>query len=439
MKKIFIVILLILISKSAYCQWGEFKEQNSGVSTELNSSACQYGSLGQTLTNWVCGNNGVVLRSKSNDSVWISTGQNGIPSNVNLVNICAYDSMIALTAGNIGSNTIVYRTTNKGMNWSQVFSQSGGYINAISFSPVGPVGYMIGNPVGGRWSIWKSSNAGLNWDSTGLYLTQTGAENGYNNCMKLWGGLIYFGTNNSRIYKSTSGGTNWQVKLVNQTSVYSIWADYNNYIIAGGTNIIISQDGGNNWTTIIAPGTGNITGLAFADKYWGYFVRGNEIYRTNNLGNSWYLYYTAPSGIYKYINNSPIYTMYTDIMGVRNNGGISKNSLALVGIENNSQNIIEKFSLYQNYPNPFNPTTKIRFSVPSGKFSIPPLFSREGLGVSLIVYDITGKEIAVLVNKELSTGEYEVEFNGTNYPSGIYFYSLKTESSTQTRKMVLLK
>lgn len=94
------------------------------------------------------------------------------------------------------------------------------------------------------------------------------------------------------------------------------------------------------------------------------------------------------------------------------------------------------FSLSQNYPNPFNPTTKI-------KFSIPQNVRRETANVSLKIYDVLGREIATLINEEIrqgrTAGEYEVEFNAENLPTGIYFYRLKAGDFIQTKKMVLLK
>ena len=87
----------------------------------------------------------------------------------------------------------------------------------------------------------------------------------------------------------------------------------------------------------------------------------------------------------------------------------------------------EKFQLSQNYPNPFNPTTSIQYAISSRQF------------ITLKVYNLLGKEIATLVNEEKSAGEYKVEFNGNNLPSGIYFYELKAGNITQTKKMMLLK
>ena len=74
---------------------------------------------------------------------------------------------------------------------------------------------------------------------------------------------------------------------------------------------------------------------------------------------------------------------------------------------------VEKFHLFQNYPNPFNPVTSIQYAVSSMQF------------VTLKVYDFLGREIATLVNEEKPAGEYEVEFDGGNLSSGIYFYQIK--------------
>ncbi len=93
----------------------------------------------------------------------------------------------------------------------------------------------------------------------------------------------------------------------------------------------------------------------------------------------------------------------------------------------NSFNRADKFMLLQNYPNPFNPTTTISYSIP-----------KRGL-VQLKVYDILGKEVATLVNEEKPAGKYSVKFNGSNLPSGVYFYNLRINNFVQSRKMILLR
>lgn len=106
-----------------------------------------------------------------------------------------------------------------------------------------------------------------------------------------------------------------------------------------------------------------------------------------------------------------------------------------IGIENN-HNVVYSFQLAQNYPNPFNPTTKISFSIPLNKGE--PGGLSDGV-VVLKIYDILGREAATLVNQQMKPGNYEVEWDGTSYASGIYFYKLTVGSFTNVKKMVLLK
>jgi hypothetical protein len=92
----------------------------------------------------------------------------------------------------------------------------------------------------------------------------------------------------------------------------------------------------------------------------------------------------------------------------------------------------DRFELQQNYPNPFNPITKIKYTISSGGTS---LFKT----VQLKVYDILGNEVAALVNEEQPAGVYEVDFDASLLPSGIYFYKLITNGFNNIRKMLLLK
>jgi hypothetical protein len=100
----------------------------------------------------------------------------------------------------------------------------------------------------------------------------------------------------------------------------------------------------------------------------------------------------------------------------------------------------KEFTLEQNFPNPFNPGTKISYSIPTSPS--PPLLTKERVGVRFVtlkVYDILGKEVAVLVNEEQPAGVYEVNWNAANLPSGVYFYKLQAGSFVETMKMILLK
>jgi hypothetical protein len=99
----------------------------------------------------------------------------------------------------------------------------------------------------------------------------------------------------------------------------------------------------------------------------------------------------------------------------------------LLPIEPIAGTMPDNFKLEQNYPNPFNPSSKIKFDVPKA-------------GIMKIgVYDILGREVAVLLNREYKPGKYEVTFDGTNYSAGVYFYKLTADGYSETRKMVLVK
>ncbi len=111
-----------------------------------------------------------------------------------------------------------------------------------------------------------------------------------------------------------------------------------------------------------------------------------------------------------------------------------------------NNNVPAEFSLHQNYPNPFNPATTIKYQIPlktlyaegipSGQWG-----SREGEGarVTLKVYDALGREVATLVNEQQEAGNYSVEFNASQFSSGIYFYTLRSGNFVETRKMIVTK
>jgi Secretion system C-terminal sorting domain len=95
--------------------------------------------------------------------------------------------------------------------------------------------------------------------------------------------------------------------------------------------------------------------------------------------------------------------------------------------ENNTTDPDESFFKTKNYPNPFNPNTTINYTLKSATH------------VNITVYDRLGREVVVLADENQSEGEYSIEFNGSNLPSGIYFYRIKTPEKTEVRKMVLAK
>ncbi|MGA2668064.1 MAG: T9SS type A sorting domain-containing protein [Ignavibacteria bacterium] len=101
-----------------------------------------------------------------------------------------------------------------------------------------------------------------------------------------------------------------------------------------------------------------------------------------------------------------------------------------IGIKPISSTIPKEFKLYQNYPNPFNPGTTIKFDIPNK--GVQPL-------VKIVVYDIIGREVAVLFNDKLSPGTYTFKWSADAVASGVYFYKLTAGDFSDVKKLILLK
>ncbi len=111
-----------------------------------------------------------------------------------------------------------------------------------------------------------------------------------------------------------------------------------------------------------------------------------------------------------------------------NNGNLAVyNPEGITSIKNGINDHLKVFSLSQNYPNPFNPSTKISYSIPNQSH------------VSLKVYDVLGREVALLISKEQPVGNYSIEFDASKLTSGIYFYRIQAGEFIETKKMVLMK
>jgi hypothetical protein len=183
------------------------------------------------------------------------------------------------------------------------------------------------------------------------------------------------------IYHSNYPYQNW-IKLYSGIT-YSIEIDYDNIIYTSVNNgVISSEDNGNNWKLIFNENTSR----AFA----------HDLKIDDNI-----LFIATNSyGLYELQNPTNI-------------------------VEEN--NLLSTYQLYQNYPNPYNPTTKIKFTIPRSEL------------VKIKVYDILGKEIQILLNEYKQAGVYEVEFDASNLPSGIYFYRMISGDYLGTKKMILLR
>ena len=352
--------------------------QNSGVNSNLHDVFFLNESNGI-----IIGENGVILYTSNGGATW-SPRSSGTFFNLNRIRFIKVGGEVTNTGLITGSGGVILKTTDGGNSWFSLNSGS----SAILHTPSSPT-MQISYAVGYNGVVLKTTNGGSNWFSqnsginTGLLLFEVDFVNKDT-------GIAVAGTvnyTNGYIYKTTNGGTTWVATLSNYSAgIHSIKYHSSMEVSVVGNNgsIFRSYDGGNTWTVQTCQSTALLKGLAFFNP---------------NIG-----YATGENG-------TVVKTM---------SGG-------LVSLSPSSSFLPEKFSLKQNFPNPFNPATKINFDIKNSTFA------------TLKVYDMTGKEVKSLVNENIAAGSYEVNFNASELNSGVYFYTLKTNEFTETKKMMLVK
>jgi hypothetical protein len=154
------------------------------------------------------------------------------------------------------------------------------------------------------------------------------------------------------------------------------------------------------------------------------------VYKTTDAGNTWASFNSGPM-LPSYVVRALAFrktidsTLFAGVAGTSGQG-IYEYSYGPLGI-NDPNKIPSEFSLEQNYPNPFNPVTVIEYSIPKSAF------------VKVKVYDVSGREVKVLVNEQKSPGNYNITFNAEGLASGIYLYSIEAGDFKDVKKMSLVK
>jgi photosystem II stability/assembly factor-like uncharacterized protein len=347
-------------------------------------------------TGWVCGYDGMdpkIYRSTNGGYNWVSQT---VPEQALFFfyTIKFISDTLGLCAGELGQ---ILRTTNGGINWTMLPNPSQyDNINDIFFIN-SSTGWLAGGYESG--CIYKTTDSGVNWVRYGFYFR---AFNSVWFLDSLRGfGVGSDGMLHGMINRTSNSGASWNEQYIySSESVNSVW--FLDTLRGRVTSVNSSYEG-----TVYNTTNGAAT--------WNY-----ELYSPHSLGK---LFFVDSINGWVIGGYGDIYK-YGDITGIKQLSGVP-----------------DHLSLSQNYPNPFNPVTKIKFDIPA---SLNPPFAKgvtakPGGFVRLVVYDLLGREISVLVNERLTPGSFEVEWDGSNYPSGVYFYRLTTDGFTETKRMVLIR
>ena len=394
--------------------------QTSGTTALMQTVSAVNNQIG-----WAGGAAGTVRRTTDGGITWGNGNPNPGVISGDIYNIYAWSANDALCTTS-PSATNIYKTTNGGTNWTQVYTLAGGFIDGLQMVSA-TEGYGLGDPVGGKWVVVKTTDGGNTWARMATEPTQVGTEAGWNNAFQIVGTNMWFGTNSTKVYHSTDLGLTWTGTATTGTlNTYALQFNSVTNGMAGGTAMVKSTDGGTTYTAATSPGTsGNINGMDGKDNDWWSIRTGTDIYRTTNQGTTWTSAYTVAGAAFNDID-------LADGLGgcptgwAVGTGTIVKMSTT-TGISSYAGEVPTTYLLNQNYPNPFNPTTNINFSIPKTGF------------VTLKIYNTVGMEVATLVNETKTAGNYIVGFNASNLPSGAYFYRIETGNYTDTKKMLLLK
>lgn len=406
----------ILISSNSGQNW--FNKKTSVTSNRLN---CLFAISENTII--TAGNGGIIMKSTDSGKSW-QQKQSGITNFIVAINFT--DSLFGAAV----SPLYIIQTTTGGESWNIRYN-SQHYLEDIYF-----LDNNTGFACGRNKYFLKTNNGGLNWNISNIDTISNFTIN-YKKIFfinQLTGYILgnYPSVNSSNtIYKTTNRGENW-IGYSGPTEENDLFFIDENTGISTGYfgSIHLTTNAGQNWFTHSYPTNSVLNSITFINNITGYIVgyAPHVLLKTTNSGINWIseptgLPYDWGSGLYG-ITSINGYAMFVGDFGIIK----STNPLANVFVKNNNHIYPSVINLFQNYPNPFNSNTKIIFELPYD------------CDVTLIVYDIIGKEVKKLINSEFKhTGRYIIDFKGDNLSSGIYFYRLKTEKYTETKSMILLK
>ncbi len=410
---------------------------NSGIRAEHMYGMARTGS-GKTLLSTALG----IFSNTPPDTSWNKTyPQNGFESSLPLYhdtlgNIYTTDPAIPLTSGN--GATAVVKSTDGGASWSPdtaglsavnggtlfYIDEAGGQHSAgYKFSTANM--YVWSKPLNGSWTIDTTG-----FPTSGSYpVSMTSDRNGY---------LYVSGTiSTARVLRRPIGGGTW---VVDTSGIPQSVNYFGNMTPGTGGDVfgVVGYYG----PGLMRRSAGTWRNFSLPPSLASQYITGVCVDKSGVVFVAFVDYYNAPVGVYFTTDNGASWThagldsVYVTSLvsfgdstyALSSNAGafyVGKNPSVTNGVQTASSP--RSFELFQNYPNPFNPTTAISFQLPAVS------------KVSLKIYDLLGRQVETLVNREMTPGVYQVSFDGSKLASGVYFYRLRAGNFVQTRKLLLLK
>lgn len=368
------------------------------------------------------GDTGTIIRSTDGGDTW---GRITSPAVDDLRGV-AFHGETGLIVGFSGA---VLRSTNGGADWVKLARPTAKFLFAVGMSPSAAVA------VGEEGTLLHSSDDGATWSPS-----TAGVANIFMS-VALWADTVIAGAYAGPVAISLSGGSAWGVEVLgnppnNAPAFYGVsFATSRTAIMVGqftgpsvGPLILRTDNMGFTWIRQTNPPVGALRSVAFIGPNAGYIVGdGGSILASVDTGDTWT---EQPSGVTAGLNG----VAFSDAahgLAVGDSGTVLQAApQGVTGIADpgvRAQAPGEGYRVSQNYPNPFNPSTRIQFHLAGPT------------AVSLKVFDVSGREIATLVDGFQHGGDHEVTFDASLLASGPYFYRMAAGGHVSTGRMLLVK
>jgi hypothetical protein len=327
----------------------------------------------------------------------------------------------------------IFVTTDGGVRWQEqpYADPQSPFIDGVwFFDPYN--GYALGDPPSGssKYVVLQTSDGGFTWEHLASEPVGASGEAGWNNSF-WWADVSHgwFGTNKNRVWRTSDGGITWSFASTGGTNSLGVsFRDSRTGVaVHDDGSVARTTDGGGTWSRTTIASSGPLWAVSYAPgSPSAWTINTSRPYRTRNDGATW-----TTEGLYPFAGSLRHITFADSGRGwlVTSAGEILCYSPDVVNdvAGGNDAGVPVSTALSQNFPNPFNPTTDIRFQISDFGW------------VRLGVYDVLGREVALLVNERKAPGRYDVQFDASRLSSGIYVYRLVAGHYVEARRMVVVK
>jgi photosystem II stability/assembly factor-like uncharacterized protein len=395
---------------------------------------------------WACGDyaptggtqQDLVFRSTDGGGSWYYAFGTGWPTGKGVYCIRGIDDRIALVGTGPADGTAeIYRTSDGGTNWTGTsVSSLTPFVNFIHMFDASS-GIMMGDPKNSKWGLGKTTDGGKTWSAITPTVPSTGTEAGWNNGYDFVGDIGWFGTNNSKLFKTTDRGATWTSYAMPSKNATNITFKDKNTGIArfssqngqGTDTLALTTDGGSTWkilTSIDAP-DGSVVFERFGTRLW--YFQAYSGFVSSDLGFSWTAVAVPPDMSFVSCTASWSDAFDTFVWA----GGINVYRLQDVSqiqtAADDPQAAPGGFRIASVSPNPAGPQgdAVVQFEM------------RTSQRVQLAVYDIAGRLVRSLFSATLAPGSHTTRIGAETLPAGTYMVRLTSETQQAASKLVVVR